>query len=223
MPSTRSRLITAAFELFSANGYERTSVEDIAAQAGTGRTTFFRYFPSKDHVVFPDHDALLARVEARLATATADTRQVALREAARIVFDHYIAEGDIARARYQLTRSVPALRARELASVQRYVSLFRQHTAAWLADEPNGALRAELLASAVIVAHNHVLRAWLRADTGDPAGAFDEAMTHALATGAASSPTGRTVVFHVSELDPERVVAEIRRALERDGQSVNDQ
>lgn len=216
MPSTRSRLIAAAFELFAANGYEHTSVEDIATRAGTGRTTFFRYFPSKDHVVFPDHDALLARVEARLVTATVETRQVALREAARIVLDHYIAEGDIARVRYQLTRSVPALRDRELASVQRYVNLFRKHTVAWLADEPDGTLRAELLASAVIVAHNHVLRAWLRSEVGDPAGAFDDAMAQALTTGTARRSAGRTVVVHVSDLDVEDVVAEVRRALAGD-------
>jgi len=214
MPTTtRARLVAAAFDLFEEQGFHETTVEDITARAGTGRTTFFRYFPGKEDVVFPDHDRLLDQVDARLATATPATRDVALREAARIVLDHYLAEGEAARARYRLTRTVPALRDRESASVQRYLRLFRSHARGWLADQQDGDLRAELLAAAVITAHNHVLRLWLRGDIADAAPAIDAALSSALGGHAGPPSDTTTVVVRVTGHDVEQVVREVRAAL----------
>lgn len=214
MPSsTRARLTEAAFALFEEQGFHETTVEDITARAGTGRTTFFRHFPAKEDVVFPDHDRLLDKVDARLVTATPEARDVALREAAKIVLDHYLAEGETAKARYRLTRTVPALRDRESASVQRYLRLFRSHTRRWLSDAADGELRAELLAAAVITAHNHVLRGWLRGEVTDPAAAIDAALSSALGAQNASAPTATTVVVHTAGHDVDQVVREVRAAL----------
>ncbi len=55
--ATRQRLIDAAFVLFDRNGYEATSVGDIAAAAEVSVPTFYAYFKTKEHVVFPDQDA----------------------------------------------------------------------------------------------------------------------------------------------------------------------
>lgn len=213
--STRRRLVDAAMALFAEQGFEATSVEEIAARAGTGRTTFFRHFPTKEDVVFPDHDRLLLQVDARLATATPPTRRAALQEAAGLVLEHYLAEGETARQRYALTRAVPPLRNREVASVHRYTRLFARHVAGWLEDESDGALDAELTAAAVITAHNHVLRSWLRGSPDDPRAALAEALDRALSRGrTAPATSGRTtVVVTSSEADVEAVVADVRRAL----------
>jgi mycofactocin system transcriptional regulator len=56
-----------ALDLFTERGFDATTVEDIAAAAGIGRRTFFRYYPSKNDVVWGDFDAGLARLRARLA------------------------------------------------------------------------------------------------------------------------------------------------------------
>ena len=165
--SLRSRLVTAAFELFEERGFESTTVDDIAERAGAGRATFFRQFRTKQDVIFPDHNELLPQVEARLATGTPSTRDAALREAARIVLDHYVGEGEVARARYRLTQKVPALSEREAATIQRYLHLLTRYTREWMAAEPSWDLDAELLASAVITAHNHVLREWLAGRSED--------------------------------------------------------
>jgi AcrR family transcriptional regulator len=167
VPSTRDRLIDAAFALFEERGFDETTVDDVAARAEVGRTTFFRAFRSKEDVIFPDHDAMLAAVSARLATATAATVEVAATEAARLVLAHYVAEGARAQQRYRLTRSVPALRSRETAGLLQYQRLFRTFLQEWLgrvegADADRADLRAELLANAIVTAHNHVLRRWLR-------------------------------------------------------------
>jgi AcrR family transcriptional regulator len=47
----------AALELFDAQGYNRTTVEEIAEKAGVSRRTFFRYFSSKDEIVVFATDA----------------------------------------------------------------------------------------------------------------------------------------------------------------------
>lgn len=162
MSETRDRLVEAAFALFEERGFDETTVDDIAARAGAGRTTFFRAFGSKEDVIFPDHDLVLGAISDRLATATPATASIAVTEAARLVLQHYLAEGSRAQLRYRLTRSVPALRAREVASQRQYQRTFHEYLESWMGDDPASALRAELMANAVVTAHNHVLRRWLR-------------------------------------------------------------
>ncbi|MBT0772740.1 TetR/AcrR family transcriptional regulator [Kineosporia sp. J2-2] len=51
-PNTRLKLIDAAVELFAADGYESTTVAQIAARAGVSKMTFFRHFSDKREVLF---------------------------------------------------------------------------------------------------------------------------------------------------------------------------
>jgi AcrR family transcriptional regulator len=44
---TRRLLLTTALQLFESKGYAATTVDDIAAAAGTTRVTFYAYFPSR--------------------------------------------------------------------------------------------------------------------------------------------------------------------------------
>ena len=176
-PSARDRLAEAAFALFGERGYEQTSIDDITERAGLGRTTFFRHYRSKEDVIFPDHDRLLEQIGERLRTSSDGTALVAVSDAVRLVLRHYVAEGDLARRRYAITSAVPALRDREIASVARYQRLFREFIAGWMGDpgEP-ASLRAELMAAAVVAAHNHVLRRWLRGESPDPVAEVDQAL-----------------------------------------------
>jgi AcrR family transcriptional regulator len=177
MPSVRERLAGAAFALFDERGYEQTTVDDITERAGLGRTTFFRHYRSKEDVIFPDHDRLLEQVRERLRTSGHLTALAAVCDAARLVLLHYLEEGDLARRRYALTSTVPALRDREIASVERYQRLFREFIATWTADTPEPApLRAEIMAAAVVAAHNHVLRRWLRGESPDAVMEVNQAM-----------------------------------------------
>jgi AcrR family transcriptional regulator len=216
-PSVRERLAEAAFELFDERGFDQTTVDDIAERAGVGRTTFFRHFPSKEDVIFPEHAVVLRAIGERLATSTERTAVLAVSEAARLVLQHYLGEGKRARSRYRLTSSVPTLRDREIASVQRYQRVFREFIATWMGDAPDAALRAELMASAVVTAHNHVLRRWLRGVSDQPEAEFDHAMAQVVDL-YATTPTGEgddhaSIVVLRTTRDLESLLPSLRRAL----------
>ncbi|MBI3225430.1 MAG: TetR/AcrR family transcriptional regulator [Mycolicibacterium cosmeticum] len=174
--SVRQRIVATAIALFEEKGYDAVTVEEIARRADVGRTTLFRHFGSKEHLVFPDHDALLADAEAKLTAATHRTAFATVIGCARMVFAHYLSEGEIAQARYRLTSTVPELRDREVASISQYTRLFTRHLLAHQPGGANAALEAEILAATVVTAHNYVLRRWLRAETITPVDDFSRAM-----------------------------------------------
>ncbi len=51
---TRARLRNAALDLFLAQGYDATTVDQIAAAAGVSQMTFFRHFPTKESALMDD-------------------------------------------------------------------------------------------------------------------------------------------------------------------------
>ena len=62
-PNARERLVLAALDLFAEQGYDSTTVTQIANRAGLTKTTFFRHFPDKREVLFAGqemHSRLLA-------------------------------------------------------------------------------------------------------------------------------------------------------------------
>jgi AcrR family transcriptional regulator len=219
---SRQRIADAARELFAAHGYEHTTVDAIADRAGVARRTFFRYFRSKDDAILPDHERVIAATRTHLA-ATDDLQPVrALCSGARVVFRSYVDDPVVSLQRYQLTRSVPALRARENAIVNEYFRLFRSClTGRFTAGpgprpgEPGAGLRADVIAGAVVAAHNNVLREWLKSGCdGDPMPAFEAALgwvVHtfettsagqaAPAAGTGTPPVGDDVVVAVFRTD----------------------
>lgn len=164
----REEIAAAALRLFAEIGYDETSVDDIATAAGVSRSTFFRWYGSKEAVIFPDHDVLLDRVERRLRSTHADSAIAAVTDAVKIVLYQYVDEGERARDRYRLTSTVPALRERELVSGARYQQLFRRYLSRWGDGSEESELHAEITAAAVVAAHNRVLRRWLRGESPDP-------------------------------------------------------
>lgn len=217
-PRANERFAQAAFALFDERGYEQTTVDDIAERAGLSRATFFRLYRSKEDVIFPDHDLLLSQVQDRLRSSSHDTALVAVSDVVRLVLLHYLDEGDVARRRYALTSAVAALRDREIVSVARYQRLFREFIAGWMGDRgQSAALQAELMAAAVVSAHNHVLRRWLRGESPDPVREVDEAMRQVIALFTPPVPdpaaAGTTVAVFQTGQPLEALLPAIQQAL----------
>ncbi|MER5207249.1 TetR family transcriptional regulator [Streptomyces sp. NPDC002825] len=212
----RRELAAAAMELFATKGYEATTVDEIAATAGVARRTFFRHFRSKEEAIFPDHDDTLVRAEAVLNAAPPhehplDTVCRGIKE----VMKMYAGSPAVSVERYRLTREVPTLREREIASVARYERLFTRYLLGHFDerdhhDGNDDPLLAEVAASAVVTAHNHVLRRWLRAGgEGDVEAQLDHAFaivreTFGTGIGARPAPAGSTAA---AEPAPEQPVA----------------
>lgn len=64
-PNTRERLVRAALDLFTEQGYDATTVAEIAERAGgLTKMTFFRYFPDKREVLFAGGQEVHSRIMA---------------------------------------------------------------------------------------------------------------------------------------------------------------
>ncbi|MGW6568148.1 TetR family transcriptional regulator, partial [Streptomyces sp. NPDC054975] len=150
-PAMRDSLIAAAFQLFLERGYEQTTVDDIVTLAGVGRRSFFRYFPSKEDVVFPDHEQSLADMTEFLA-ASADTDDPLVRicDATRLVMRMYAENPTFSVQRYRLTREVTGLRTYELSVVWRYEKTLGDYLRTRWADRRDGTLRANVVAASVV-------------------------------------------------------------------------
>lgn len=157
--ASRAAVVAAALELFAEQGFDQTSVEQIAQAAGVSRSTFFRQFGGKDDVVFTDHEVLLDRLREFLAQPHADP-WAAVCEASVVVYTHFAADPELARRRYAVVRGVPALREREIVTVFRYERLFDEYLRTSLPGlDPLDAVGFSALVTAI---HNHVLRQLLR-------------------------------------------------------------
>jgi AcrR family transcriptional regulator len=70
--SARRAIEDAAWDLFAERGYDETSVNDIAERANVAPRTFFRYFPTKEAVMYPQFDELLRSVRDEFRRRPAD-------------------------------------------------------------------------------------------------------------------------------------------------------
>ena len=70
-PDARERLVRAALDLFAEQGYDDTTVAEIAGRAGLTKSTFFRYFHDKREVLAAGQDTLCRLIEEGIASAPA--------------------------------------------------------------------------------------------------------------------------------------------------------
>ena len=126
---TRLAIREHAMALFKDQGYDKTTVEQIAAAAEVSPSTFFRYFPSKEEVVLQDdYDALLIAAFHAQQVDVPPLR--ALRNAISEVFLS-MPEGQQAQEaeRIRLMTAVPELRARMLAQVSEMIQTLAEAVA----------------------------------------------------------------------------------------------
>ncbi|KOV58229.1 hypothetical protein ADK64_37395 [Streptomyces sp. MMG1121] len=70
--ATRRGLLRSAARMFAERGYQETTVKDIAAAAGVTERTFFRYFPSKEDLVFAEILDFVPLLKEEIARRPAD-------------------------------------------------------------------------------------------------------------------------------------------------------
>ena len=180
---TREAIESVALRLFLSEGFERTTVERIAEEAGVAPRTLFRYFPSKEDVVFPDHEAALQRLREQLGAAgfppVAEAPLERLHAAVLDLQDRDADERQIARA--QLVRRTPALLKRYEGLVDDYEAvaadvLADQLLAAGVGRE-EAVIRASLLCGALFGALRAARRTAAVLTRPDPRDLIERAVT----------------------------------------------
>ena len=110
--SSRAEIEAVALRLFTDRGFDETTVDDIATEAGIGRRTFFRYFRSKNDVIWGEFDAGLERLRESLRAAPPDDDWWTALRRAVVEFNQLDPdEVPLHRVRMELILHVPALQA----------------------------------------------------------------------------------------------------------------
>lgn len=157
---TRQALEDAALRLFLERGFAATTVEDVAAAAGVSPRTFFRYFPTKEDVVFGDWERQLeVWDEALRAGPPGETLGAAVRRATLVVARHFLARPRSFEVRFRLLGEEPTLARRQLA----FEAFAQRRAAAAIAgvlgvDAADA--RPAVLAATVMAAVFAATRAW---------------------------------------------------------------
>ncbi|WP_231390475.1 TetR family transcriptional regulator [Nocardia sp. CNY236] len=193
----RLTVVDQALRLFAEQGYEATTVDEIAEAAGISRRTFFRQFRSKEDVIFADHEFQLEQAQEYLSASGEDPWE-AVCAAAVQVFERFTQWREIAARRYQVVRRAPALREREIVTVFRYQRLFTDYLRERLPDVPD--LSRVQFTAAVTATHNYLLRRMVRGESA--AGASDlRAELAAIPRGAARAARADEMVLAVFPRD----------------------
>src|SRR5512142_3435248 len=108
--TSRRQLELIALRLFTDQGFDSTTIERIAAEAGVSKRTFFRYFSSKASVLWSEFDHEVGTIRAALAAVPPATEMMDAIRQAVVAANHYRAE-DVPelRARMNLIGTEPAL------------------------------------------------------------------------------------------------------------------
>ena len=113
--AVRAELARVAFDLFRQQGFDNVTLSDLAAAAGVSRSTFLRYFGSKEEAVLSAFDAQGDQVADTLRARPADEDDwTALRRALDTVLEQYRLDPVGALAMTRLVFDTPDLCARRL-------------------------------------------------------------------------------------------------------------
>ena len=99
--TSHDQLANTALTLFVRDGFEETTLDDIAAAVGVGRRTLFRYYASKNAIPWGDFDNHLAHLRDLLDNVDADVRLADALRAALLAFNTFD-ECEMARHRQRM-------------------------------------------------------------------------------------------------------------------------
>jgi TetR/AcrR family transcriptional regulator, regulator of mycofactocin system len=161
-PSTTHRQVeAAALELFSSRGFEATTVDDVAAAVGVTRRTIFRYFGSKNDIVWGEFDGVIARLREAFAVADPEAPVMeALRQAVLASNRYPPAELPQLRIRMTLITTVPALQAHSMLRYEAWRNAVAELTAPRLGARPSD-LAPRLLGNVALGASMAAFNRWV--------------------------------------------------------------
>jgi AcrR family transcriptional regulator len=163
--AVKAELAQAAFELVSREGFGKVTVGDMAAAAGVSRSTFLRYFGSKEDAVLEALDAQGEQLANALRARPADEDDwTALRRAIDTILEPYHRDPTAALASTRLIQDAPSLYARQMEKQHSWRFILAQA----LADRNDIAgpvpLPLSVKATAALACLNVALDKWTTSD-----------------------------------------------------------
>jgi AcrR family transcriptional regulator len=165
-PGARERLESAALDLFVENGYEQTTVAQIADRADLNRATFFRHFADKREVLFGGEDVLARLFGDAIRAAPPDATLTECLQAALAAADTAMTPQQRVKAaqRVQVLGANTEVQERALLKHARIAGSIGAALSARGMDE----LSARLGAEVGMLAFRVALERWLTADDATP-------------------------------------------------------
>lgn len=165
--TSRTHLEQIALDLFVRDGFDATTVDRIAEAAGVARRTFFRYYASKNDVVWGDFDTGLRAMEEQLAAVPEDLPLLEGLADAVVRFNALPARAVTAhRQRMSLILHVPALQAHSTLRYAAWREVVARYAATRL-GQPVDALGPQLVAHVALAAAVASYEQWLRDERSD--------------------------------------------------------
>jgi len=158
---TRRTLADHATRLFSTNGFDETTVEEIATAANVSQRTFFLHFPTKAAAAFPDHEERVQRFRDRLG----DGRAVGnpLLHLCQTLASGLDTNSPMRRTRYQLLAQVAALRDEDARTDRDYEEIVAAYLMQSWGDSTEARVRANAVANAALGVCRASLIGWSEA------------------------------------------------------------
>jgi len=182
-PGTSAReLELISLRLFSTDGFEETTVERIAAEAGVSRRTFFRYFDSKADVLWHAFDGEVAALRTAFCSVPVQVPLMdAIRRAVVGVNSYRAQDVPELRTRMNLISSVPALQASAAQHYDAWERAVSEFAASRLGQSP-GSLYPLTIGRATLAACRSAYDQWVERADADLTRYLDLAL-RALAAG----------------------------------------
>lgn len=167
-PSTTvDELAHISLGLFFEHGFDETTVDDIAAAAGIGRRTLFRYFSSKNDLPWGDFDGLVDSMRATLRAVPDDVPMMQGLQAAVLQFNRFpAAETRYHRERMALILRVPTLIAHSSLRYRTWREAVAEYAGRRLGLPPD-ALQPQTIAWVLLAVSLAAYEQWLANDDAD--------------------------------------------------------
>ncbi len=173
--TSRDEVQRVALALFAERGFEATTLDDIAAALGVSRRTLFRYYPSKNDIVWAEFSDHLAGLRERLSRASADEPLMDVLRRAVVAFNDYGAdELPELRIRMALITSVPALQGHSMLRYRDWCEVIAEFVAARLGCDVEDHV-PQVIANAALGTAMATYRHWITHPEVDLLSELDEA------------------------------------------------
>jgi AcrR family transcriptional regulator len=175
---TRDALARSALRQFAKRGFERVTIEEIVVACDVSPRTFFRYFASKEDVLFAEGDAKRVEfLEALAAQPPKSPPLTALQGAIHSMVGYYEDNRETVLLRHRIVNSTPALRSRVAERYLGWETDVLEHLRSSGRPQRISELELRLVVASATTALRVALDVWIAAKAEPPLGPLlDEAI-----------------------------------------------